>query len=165
MKSTHWVATGIGLLLVLVSFWEIRRAENGLIITRLSSINPPVTLITPDGEHIAERPIVLIGHGFAGSGVIMRGFALTLAHAGYNVVLWDFSGHAANPQPLPLEGQTASLLKDADSALAQALAYGLDASNGVAILGHSMGSGVALIFGQVHPDTMATIAVSPVNSR
>lgn len=162
MKSTHWLSAGIGLLFVLVSVWEIRSAERGLIITRLSSKNPPVTLITPDGEQDATRPLILIGHGFAGSGIIMRGFALTLAHAGYNVVLWDFSGHAANPQPLPLEGQTASLLKDADSALAQARDYGLGTSNGVAILGHSMGSGVALAFGQEHPDTMATIAISPV---
>ncbi len=33
----------------------------------------------------------------------------------------------------------------------------------VAILGHSMGSGVALSYGSLHPDTWATIAISPVN--
>jgi pimeloyl-ACP methyl ester carboxylesterase len=163
MKGTRWGAAGLGLLLVLLSFWQINAAAHGLKITHLPSENPPVTLITPSKGDIANRPLVLIGHGFAGSGLVMRGFALTLAHAGYNVVLWDFAGHAANPQPLPLEGQTASLLGDAEAALSQAQAYGLGISKGVAILGHSMGSGVALVYGQVHPDTTATIAVSPVS--
>ena len=165
MKVRRWGAGGVGLLLLLLSFWQIRNAAQGLKITHLPSKDPPVTLITPSGEDIANRSLVLIGHGFAGSAVVMRGFALTLAHAGYNVVLWDFAGHASNPQPLPLTGQTAALLGDAESALAQAQAYGLETSHGVAILGHSMGSGVALAFGQVHSNTMATIAISPVNQN
>ena len=162
MKGMHWGAAGLGLLLVLLSLWQINGAANGLKITHIPSENPPVTLVTPAGGDFIDRPLVLIGHGFAGSGLVMRGFAFTLAHAGYNVVLWDFAGHAANQQPLPREGQTASLLADAEAALSKAQAYGLGTSKGIAILGHSMGSGVALAYGQIHPDTMATIAVSPV---
>jgi len=163
MKGIHWGAAGLGLLLVLLSLWQINAAAYGLKITHIPSEHPPVTLVTPDGGDIAGRPLVLIGHGFAGSGLVMRGFAFTLAHAGYNVVLWDFAGHAANQQPLPLEEQTVSLLTDAEAALSQAQAYGLGTSKGVAILGHSMGSGVALAYGRIHPDTLATIAVSPVS--
>ena len=55
------------------------------------------------------------------------------------------------------------LLKDAEAALASAAQTGLIDTQHVAILGHSMGSGVALSYGSVHPDTFATIAISPVS--
>jgi hypothetical protein len=55
-----------------------------------------------------------------------------------------------------------SLVANAEAALAKAQARGLADPGQVAILGHSMGSGVALAFSQAHPETNATIAVSPV---
>ena len=54
------------------------------------------------------------------------------------------------------------MLADAEMALEQAQASGLAGGGQVAILGHSMGSGVALDFGVQYPETSATIAVSPV---
>jgi pimeloyl-ACP methyl ester carboxylesterase len=93
----------------------------------------------------------------------MRGFGLALAHAGYTAVLWDFSGHGANPQPLPADQSGSGLLQDAEMVLEQVQENGLLEQGGVAILGHSMGSGVALDFGVQHPETAATIAVSPVS--
>jgi dienelactone hydrolase len=111
---------------------------------------------------VGERPLVLVAHGFAGSTVIMRGFALTLAHAGYPVVLWDFAGHGTNARPMPLGRRDDALLANAEAALAGATDNGYGDGERVAILGHSMGSGVALVFGQEHPETSATIAVSPV---
>jgi pimeloyl-ACP methyl ester carboxylesterase len=92
----------------------------------------------------------------------MRGFALTLAHAGYAVVMWDFDGHGQNPRPLASSTQGDALISTAQVALAQARMHGLGEPGHLAILGHSMGSGVALVFGQQHPETAATIAVSPV---
>jgi hypothetical protein len=80
-------------------------------------------------------------------------------------VLWDFDGHGANPRPLSLDSRTASLMTNAEVALAEAEARGLVAPGRTAILGHSMGSGVALAFGQAHPETAATIAVSPVEQK
>jgi hypothetical protein len=59
-------------------------------------------------------------------------------------------------------------LANAEAALANARERGFGEQGqgpsgpGIAILGHSMGSGVALLFGQEHPDTAAAIAVSPV---
>jgi pimeloyl-ACP methyl ester carboxylesterase len=100
----------------------------------------------------------MMGHGFAGSGAIMRGFAYTLAHAGFVVGVWDFDGHGANPNAF----QDRPLLENADQALREILSLGLGDPNRVAILGHSMGSGVALDFGLRDPDVDATIAVSPV---
>ena len=95
----------------------------------------------------------------------MRGFSLTLAHAGYSVVTWDFDGHGANPRPFPPDWTSANgaLVADAEQALQSAVDNGLANPQQVAILGHSMGSGVALAYGQKHPETAATIAISPVD--
>jgi len=148
--------------LVLLSVWQIQAATRGLEITPVRSTVPPLTLVAPEGATNGSRPLVLVGHGFAGSGVVMRGFALSLAHAGYVVALWDFDGHGTNPRPLSFDARMGTLVANAEAALAQAEARGLVAPGRVAILGHSMGSGVALAFGQTLPETAATIAVSPV---
>jgi pimeloyl-ACP methyl ester carboxylesterase len=95
----------------------------------------------------------------------MRGFALTLAHAGYTTVLSDFDGHGTNPRSVPSGARDDALQANAEVALNALLDYGYDGLDRVAILGHSMGSGVALAFGQEHPGMAATIAVSPVGTR
>jgi pimeloyl-ACP methyl ester carboxylesterase len=161
MNARRWSTAIIGLLLVLLAVWQILAAARGLEITTLRTTYPPLEIVTHKGGAAGDRPLVLVAHGFAGSTVIMRGFALTLAHAGYDVVLWDFGGHGANPQPMASSTGGNTLLVDAEAALAEAQARGLGTSGQIAILGHSMGSGVALAFGQEHPETAATIAVSP----
>jgi len=170
MSARRWVVGFAGLLLVLLAVWQIMAASQGLEITRIASAQPPMTIVAPQGALRAlggdagdaseSRPLILIGHGIAGSGVIMRGFANTLAHAGYTVVLWDFDGHGANPRPMP-SGTRDSLNGNVEAALAEAIRGGWGDGQRVAIVGHSMGSGVALAFGQTHPGTEATIAVSP----
>jgi hypothetical protein len=64
--------------------------------------------------------------------------------------------------PLPADRESGSLVADAETALAAAQENGLGTSGQIAVLGHSMGSGMALAYGVAHPETMATIAVSPV---
>jgi pimeloyl-ACP methyl ester carboxylesterase len=162
MNSRRRAPAALGLLLVLFAVWQMFAAAQGLEITTVRSTDPPLTIITPVGAAGGSRPLVLVAHGFAGSAVVMRGFAFTLVHAGYDVVLWDFDGHGANPRPVPSSTRGDSLLTAAEAALAEAGARGVGDPTRVAILGHSMGSGVALSFGQRHPDTAATIAVSPV---
>lgn len=151
----------VGIILVAVSAWQIAAAQAGLEVINLHTTNPPVTIIMPAGIPPGSRPTVLIAHGFAGSSVLMRGFALTLAHAGYTTISWDFEGHGTNPNPLRLNLELAGLLHDAENAVIQAASTGLIDTHRVAILGHSMGSGVALSYGVSHPDTYATIAISP----
>jgi pimeloyl-ACP methyl ester carboxylesterase len=152
-----------GFVLVVISIWQIFTAQRGLDLINLHSTNPPVTIITPVNATPASRPTVLIAHGFAGSSVLMRGFALTLAHAGYTTVSWDFEGHGTNPNPFVLSSESSDLIQNIESALAEAETTGLIDPKHVAILGHSMGSGVALTYGTIHPDTYATIAISPVS--
>jgi pimeloyl-ACP methyl ester carboxylesterase len=164
MKRSHWGIGVVGILLVLLSIWQIGAARRGLEITTTRSTVPPLTIVTPEGAAPGSRPLVLVGHGLAGSSVVMQGFALSLAHAGYAVVLWDFDGHGTNPQPLS-GTRGGSLIANAKAALAEAGTRGIGDPGRVAILGHSMGSGVALAFGQEYPDTAATIAVSPTGQE
>jgi pimeloyl-ACP methyl ester carboxylesterase len=163
MNRKNTLLFGSGFIFVIVSVWQIFAAQHGLDVINLHTTNPPITIITPSDALPASRPTVLIAHGFAGSSVLMRGFALTLAHAGYTTVSWDFDGHAANPIPLDLSSESSDLVKNAESALAETETSGLIDPQRVAFLGHSMGSGVALTYGTIHPDTYATIAISPVS--
>lgn len=163
MNVRRGIVAGAGLLLVLLAVWQITAPTRGMEIVTLRSNTPPLTLVAMKGAGLASRPTVLVGHGMAGSATIMRGFAYTLAHAGYAVVAWDFHGHGANPQPLPSSMGSDVLVADAEAALAEAKARGWGDPGRVAILGHSMGSGVALAFGSKHPETAVTIAVSPVS--
>ncbi len=162
MNTSRWVAAGLGLFMFLLSILQLETEDRGLSITHIQAGELPVTLISPDAEIKIDRPLVLIGHGVAGSRVIMRGYALTLAYAGYNVALWDFSGHGGNSQPLPVDRNEGALVVDAEAALQAAKDNGYPVER-IAVLGHSMGSGVALSYGILHPETMATIAVSPVD--
>lgn len=161
MKRKNAAFFGLGIILVAVAVWQIIVSQSGLQIINLHTTNPPVTIIAPAGIPPSTRPTVLIAHGFAGSAVLMRGFALTLAHAGYTTVAWDFKGHGANPNPFLQTLSTDDLLHDAESALNLAAIRALVDTQRVAILGHSMGSGIALSYGLAHTATSATIAVSP----
>jgi len=163
MRRVNWIIGAAGLMLVIVSILQIRTASQGLEITRVIKTDPPITIIAPTSARGESRPLILIGHGLAGSGILMRGFSFTLAHAGYVVVSWDFDGHASNPQPFPNMLRSDALIENVENALSIADARGLVSYDQVAILGHSMGSGVALSFGQKHTETAATIAVSPVH--
>jgi pimeloyl-ACP methyl ester carboxylesterase len=163
MNRKNLLLSIVGIILIITAVWQILAAQHGLEIITLHTSSPPVTIITPKGTTLGSRPTVLIAHGFAGSGVIMRGFALTLAHAGYTTVLWDFNGHGSNPNPFDFNLQSNGLVQNAEAALTDAETTGLVDPNRIAILGHSMGSGVALTYGVDHPETAATIAVSPVN--
>lgn len=152
-----------GLIFVGVSVCQIYNTRHGITVIRQNTANPPVTVITQADASPTSRPTVLIAHGFAGSSVLMQGFALTLAHAGYSTVSWDFDGHGTNPNPLPPSSISNELLKNAEAALAEAETTGLIDPTRIAIIGHSMGSGVALSYGSTHPETRATIAISPVS--
>src|SRR4030043_268189 len=94
-KNALFIA--FGFFFAILSVWQINAAQTGLDVINLRTSNPPVTIITPSNPEAVSIPSVLIAHGFAGSSILMRGFALTLAHAGYTTISWDFQGHGENP--------------------------------------------------------------------
>lgn len=67
MRISRWILTVVGLLSSLLSVWQIRSAQDGLVITRLPGDSPPVTLITLQDSTLSDRPVVLVAHGFAAS--------------------------------------------------------------------------------------------------
>jgi pimeloyl-ACP methyl ester carboxylesterase len=109
----------------------------------------------------ARIPGVLIAHGFAGSKQLMLGYGYVLAHAGYGVMLWDFSGHGGSTLP-----QRDSLQADLQVAYDALVAQPEIDATRLALLGHSMGSGSVMTAGIQQADRFAaTVAISPTGAR
>lgn len=146
----------IALLLIVFSWLGVATAQKGLVVRSFSRDNVPMVYVAPKNQD--KIPGVLVAHGFAGSKQLMFGYAHTLAHAGYGVLLWDFGGHGANATPLKF----GSLQQYIDVATAALLEQPqIDASR-LASLGHSMGSG-AVISAAIKDSQRfaATVGVSP----
>ena len=47
IKARHWMMGAAGLLLVVVSVWQILAAGRGLETTTIRSTRPPLTIVTP----------------------------------------------------------------------------------------------------------------------
>ncbi len=119
----------------------------------------PLIYVAP--QRAEAVPGVLIAHGFAGSKQLMLGYAHVLAHAGYAVLLWDFDGHGANPTRL----QRYELERNLDVALQALLEQPEVNPDRLAVLGHSMGSGIAMTAALQGGDRFAaTVAVSPTGA-
>jgi dienelactone hydrolase len=98
----------------------------------------PLLYLAPQGA--SAVPGVLVAHGFAGSKQLMLGYGHVLAHAGYAVMLWDFDGHGANGTRL----QRYELQQNLDVALQALLEQPQVDPTRLALLGHSMGSGIVM---------------------
>jgi len=149
----------VGLAASAVALWQLLAATSGLTITRTMVGTTPVTVFAPKSG--VRGPVVVIGHGLAGSQQLMQPFAVSLSRNGYVAVTFDFLGHGRNPRPL-----TGSLT-EAKGALVEemaevvAFARRLPEGDGrLAVLGHSMASDIAVRYAQGDPEVAATIAVS-----
>jgi pimeloyl-ACP methyl ester carboxylesterase len=115
----------------------------------------PVEVVRPAVAG-AGRPAVVVVHGYAGSGRLMRPFADTLVRRGYVVALPDLAGHGANTRPLTGPG--------IDREIAAVVGYlrtrpDVDPAR-VALLGHSMGAAAVVRAGSADPAIPATVAIS-----
>ncbi len=147
--------------LIVTCLWRLQAAGEGV---REENIvlgdGAPVTLFQPAGPRTG--PAVVIAHGFSGSRVLMRSFALALASNGYVAATFDFSGHGRNPRPLTgsitrEDGATRRLVED----VAEAVDFMRPLGDGrLALLGHSMASDIVIRYANAHPDVGATVAVS-----
>ncbi|GAC1620656.1 MAG: alpha/beta fold hydrolase [Nevskia sp.] len=147
---------------VAVALWRLHQATAGLSITPAHIGTIPVTVFEPASHEPA--PVIVIGHGFAGSQQLMQPYAITLARNGYIAVTFDFQGHGRNPAPLSgsftdqeafSRGLAATL-----AAVVDAVAHRPGSDGRVALLGHSMASDVVVRYAMSHPEIEATVAVS-----
>lgn len=149
----------LAILLILLSWLGVATARAGLFIRSLERHGVPLLYLAP--QKAQAVPGVLVAHGFAGSKQLMLGYGHVLAQAGYAVMLWDFDGHGANPTPL----QQYELQQNLDVALQVLLEQPEIDRTRLALLGHSMGSGIVMTAGIRNPDRFAaTIAVSPTGA-
>lgn len=145
--------------LIVLSWLGVASARAGLVVRSRSLDGVPLLYLAPQQAQAA--PGVLIAHGFAGSKQLMLGYGHVLAQAGYAVMLWDFDGHGANPTPLK-QYETRRTLALALQALLEQPE--VDRTR-LALLGHSMGSGIVMSEAIRDPNRFAAmIAVSPTGA-
>lgn len=160
-RLSSWVLGLIALLLTVPATLVLAGQSSGLdrgsaVVQR--SVDPgfaaagvpdaavPVTTLVEDAD--APHPVVVVVHGFAGSAQLMDDLGVSLARAGYAVVLPDLAGHGRNPVPLPVsDGVVATDAIDADLAAVARWASQqpfADPSRPIALVGHSMGAGAVV---------------------
>ncbi|HEY9895052.1 MAG TPA: alpha/beta fold hydrolase, partial [Candidatus Sericytochromatia bacterium] len=157
----------IAILLVVSSWLGIALARSGLEVRSFQKEGIPLLYLVP--QRAKAVPGVLVAHGFAGSKQLMLGYGHVLAHAGYAVMLWDFDGHGANGTRL----QRYELQQNLDVALQALLEQPQVDPDRLALLGHSMGSGIVMNAGIRERVSeadgryrfAATVAVSPTGAN
>ncbi|GIJ71155.1 alpha/beta hydrolase [Virgisporangium ochraceum] len=150
------VTLAVGVTLLAVGVTGLRAAGAGTRSEFVRVGGVPVEVVVPTGDRV-RRPAVVVVHGYAGSGRLMRPFADTLVRRGYVVALPDLAGHAANTRPLTggnaIDRETAAVVgllrarSDVDPAK-------------VALLGHSMGAAAVVRAGSADQEIPATVAIS-----
>lgn len=145
----------LAILLIVSSWLGIVAARTDLDLRLLKQDGIPLLYLAP--QQAKAVPGILVAHGNACSKQLMLGYGHVLAHAGYAVMLWDFDGHGANPTHL----QWYKLQQNLDLALQALLEQPEIDPTRLALLGHSMGSGIVMTAGARDGDRFAaTIAVS-----
>ena len=158
----HLLVAAAALIAVATAVWNLQAATADLSIEADRAGTIPLTIYRPIAP--GRAPVVVIAHGFAGSRQLMQPFALTLAHAGYIAVTFDFPGHGRNPTRLAGgitndKAAAACLLEAIDQVVAYAKARP-DGDGRIALLGHSMASDTVVQYSRAHPEIGATVAVS-----
>jgi poly(3-hydroxybutyrate) depolymerase len=147
-----WSMAGV---LLLVGMIGLSTAGQGLRSESMRVAGVPVELVRPAGG--GTRPAVVVAHGYAGSGRLMRPFADTLARRGYVVALPDLAGHAANTRPFT---DIDEAVHDVE-AVVRYLRGRADVDPArVALLGHSMGAAAVVRAGATDRRIAATVAIS-----
>lgn len=159
-RVSSWVLGAVALLLTVPATVVLAGQDSGLergtaVVSRdldpgfapgAEPVGVPVTTLVD--ETAGQHPVVIVVHGFAGSAQLMDDLGVSLAKAGYAVVLPDLTGHGRNPLPLPLsDGVVATDVIDADLAAVAAWAVGqpfADPARPIALVGHSMGAGAVV---------------------
>jgi len=158
MTRLRWVFFVAAIALMVIAWFQVLSARNGLVVRSLTRESVPLTYLAPKGAQ-NSAPGVLIAHGFTGSKQLMLGYGYTLAHSGYAVMLFDLDGHGSNGYPFQ-RSDLENNLQTAWDALKEQPEW--DAKR-LTSLGHSLGSYATLSAAVKNPASFAaTIAVAPV---
>lgn len=163
VELRHLIISIFALLALGLSLFHLLSDRAGISIRHTEVGDSPVTVYQP--RNMAETaPTVLIAHGFAGSQQMMEGFALTMAHNGYTAVTFDYLGHGRHPEPLYGElAEWDGAAKVLMGQTRQIMDFALDLPNSdgrLAVLGHSLGSGLMARFAQLNEEVDATVGIS-----
>lgn len=162
LEKKHIIRIIIAIILMATSLWGVVSLEKELEADSARLDNVPLYYIRPEGQE--EIPGVIVAHGFGGSKQMMFGYGYALARAGYGVVLLDFAGHAANPQPM--NSSRDNLQQSLDAAYRFLTAQPEIIPDQIALVGHSMGSGAVMQAGINLPGRYtAVIALSPTGAN
>ena len=147
-------------LAILTALVQLHSQYAGVRISTMVVGGAPTTIYRPSTG--AAAPVVVVAHGFAGSGRLMQSFALTLARNGYIAATFDFPGDGRNIRPLSgnltqIDGATRALVASVAEVAAAVRGLG---DGRIAVLGHSMASDIVVRFAEDHPEVAATVAVS-----
>ena len=149
----------IAALLISMSWVGLQRTSTGLTIRFIEIDGTPMQFILP--TEAVSVPGVAIAHGFSGSKQLMLGYAYTLAHSGYGVLLWDLPGHGANQHPFEYDALQQSFEIPFSTLKAQPE---IDPQR-LAVLGHSMGAGIAMTGGIDYANELdAVVAIFPMDA-
>lgn len=156
----------LGAIAMSAALWQLFGARAGLDVSHRAVDGIPISVFA---DRLAEpAPVVVIGHGFAGSRQLMLPFATTLARNGYTAVVFDFPGHGDNRTLLAgeigEEERTRALLDAFARVVEEARA--LPGGDGrLATLGHSMAGDILVRYALEHDGSTAAVAVSPYLSK
>lgn len=165
----------ICLIVYAVAVWQIRGYQNGLdrqtIVIPGDSAIPVLSFGARDSW---EQPAVIIAHGLSASKEMMQTLGLEVARMGLAAYLFDFPGHGASTAAFHFDfeddhGEAAARNTDQLVAyLERVYDYVREQHGGnaarIALVGHSMGSGVVMRFAMEHPEVKAVVAIAPPNS-
>jgi pimeloyl-ACP methyl ester carboxylesterase len=115
-------------------------------------------LVRPDGDPAVPCPAVLVMHGWGSNAAMMLPVVAPLRAAGFAVLLLDARCHGRSD-----DEDFASMPRFAED-IAAGLAWlrrrpGIDAGR-VALIGHSVGAGAALLHAARHADVVAVVSLS-----
>ena len=146
--------------LALMSFTQLSRSEIGLETYRENVHGSPIIITKPIGS---DGNLVFLAHGFAGSSSFMRSIAVSLAHAGYTTVRYDFKGHGRHSSAYSgnittSSGATQLFLEQTNQILGHYLQKETNAK--AIIIGHSMASDIIFRAASMNSSIISSVGIS-----
>ena len=155
------IVAALAVLALVIGLARLEEPRADLVMRDALVGQTPVTVMhLPE----AQGPVVVIAHGFAGSRQLMAAWQLSLAHAGFLTVSFDFAGHGRNPVPMSgdvtrIDGTTRLLMEETGRVTDFAVTLP-GAVPRVALLGHSMASDIVVRQGLADPRVAAVVGLS-----